>query len=350
MKRISLDKKNYKFKVKYKFHKSPFFKYKSKITNKNYSGGASDIFEVYLSYKDNKEYIASPNIYNSNIDIFLLIKNKKLKSLEGHKRGIRTIRYFINNKDDNEYLISADHDKKVIVWDITNNYNIKHYINTLYNKDISSCLLFFQTNINDDYIITSSNYIGNHVKTSGTKIFSLNNGKLIKYIINSNNYYTGYLLSWYNKTNNKYYLIEIAFNNIIINNLLDNELYYQSRQGPEIFQNSGFIFNKENNEYLCCSSTNGYINIWNLYNKNLFKVIYIKRSFFMHIINWNNKNIIVADLNKNSAKIIDIESGQVISNIKENNEVVCVKKVYHPIYGESLLIAARDNTIKLWII
>ena len=89
MKSISLDKKNYKFKVKYKFHKSPFFKYKSKITNKNYSGGVSDIFEVYLSYKDNKEYIASPNIYNSNINIFLLIKNKKLKSLKGHKKNVK---------------------------------------------------------------------------------------------------------------------------------------------------------------------------------------------------------------------------------------------------------------------
>lgn len=70
----------------------------------------------------------------------------------------------------------------------------------------------------------------------------------------------------------------------------------------------------------------------------------------MHIINWNNKYIIVADLENYSAKIIDIESGQVISNIKHNSRVVSVKKVYHPIYGESLLTAARDNTIKLWII
>ena len=169
------------------------------------------------------------------------------------------------------------------MWDITNNYDIKHYINTLYNKDISSCLLFFQTNINDDYIITSSNYIGNHVKTSGTKIFSLNNGKLIKYIINSNNYYTGYLLSWYNKTNNKYYLIEIAFNNIIINNLLENELYYQSRQGPEIFQNIGFIFNKENNEYLCCSSTNGFILIYGIYIIKIYLKLFISKEVFLCI-------------------------------------------------------------------
>ena len=236
------------------------------------------------------------------------------------------------------------------MWDITNNYDIKHYINTLYNDDISSCLLFFPPNINDDYIITSSNYIGNNKETSATKIFSLNNGEYIKYIFNSNNYYICYLLSWYNKKNNKYYLVELAYNNIIINNLLENELYCQLKLNPEGFHNSGFIFNKENNEYLCSSSTKGYINIWDLNNKILFKVIHIKGSFLMHIINWNNKYIIVADLENYSAKIIDIESGQVISNIKHNSRVVSVKKVYHPIYGESLLTAARDNTIKLWII
>jgi len=81
--------KNYLFKKNYKFHKSPFFKYKSEIINTNYNGGTNNTFEVYLSYKDNKEYIASPNIYNSNIDIFLLIKNKKLKSLKGHKKNVK---------------------------------------------------------------------------------------------------------------------------------------------------------------------------------------------------------------------------------------------------------------------
>ena len=32
------------------------------------------------------------------------------------------------------------------------------------------------------------------------------------------------------------------------------------------------------------------------------------------------------------------------------DKVVCIKKIYHPIYGESLLSGARDNTIKLWTI
>ena len=350
MKNIFLDEKNYKFKINYKFHKSPFFKYKSKITRTNYSGGANDIFEVYLSYKDNKEYIASPNTKTSNIDIFILLGNKKLNSLVGHKNDIRTVRYFINYKNNNEYLISADTKKIVIVWDITNNYKLKHYLKTLYYDDISSCLLFFPPNINEDYIITSSNSIGNDVETSAAKIYSLNNGKYIKYISNSNNYYICYLLSWYNKENNKYYLVELAYQNIIINNLLEDEFYCQLKHEPEGFHNSGFIYNKGNSKYLCCLTTNGYINIWDLYNKNLFKAININGSFLMHIINWNNKYIVVSDIENNSAKIIDIESDQVISIIKPNNKVVSAKKLYHPIYGESLLIAARDHTIKLWII
>ena len=115
----------YESKIKYKFHKKPNLKYKHIITEHNYSGGANDVFEVYLSFKDNKEYIASPNFFNLNLDIFLLLENQKLLSLTGHKSNIRTIRYFINFKNNNEYLISADDDKIVIIFDITNNYNIK---------------------------------------------------------------------------------------------------------------------------------------------------------------------------------------------------------------------------------
>jgi len=347
MKNIDFNEKNYKNKINYKFHKSPFFKYKSEITNTNYNGGANDVFEVYLSYKDNKEYIASPN-KNKQIDIFILLENKKLKSLEGHEFVIRTIRYFINYKNNNEYLISADSNKIVIVWDITDNYSIKYNFKNSYDDYNRSCLLFFLPNNNDDFIIISSNSIGN-INTSATKIYSLNTGEYIKYIPNSNNYYICYLLYWHNKKNNKFYLVELAYQNIIINNLLENELYCQLKHEPEGYHNSGFIFNKGNNEYLCCSSSKGYINIWDLYNKNLFKVIHINGSFLMHIINWNNKYFIVSDI-YNSIKIIDIETEQVVTNIKQNKGVVCIKKIYHPIYGESLLSAGRDDRIKLWII
>ena len=213
---------------------------------------------------------------------------------------------------------------------------------------MSSCLLLFPPNINDNYIITSSNSISNNIDKSATKIYSLNNGKYFKYIKGSNNYYICYLLSWHNKKNNNYYLIELAHEKILIENLLEDELYCKLIKESEAYHNSGFIFNKGNNEYLCCSSTNGYINIWDLYNKNIFKYINTNGCFLMHIINWNNKYVIVADLDNNAFKIIDIGLGEIISNYKHNAGVVSIKKIFLPNYGESLLSASRDEKIRLW--
>jgi len=326
-------------------------KFKIDITNTNEDSGCNDIFEVFISYKDNKEYIISPNKDNYNLDIFTLLDNKIIKSLIGHKNHIRTVRYFLNNKDYNEYLISADENKIVIIWDITNNYNIKYQINTNYDSDIHSCLLVFPHNNNDNYIITSTDSTSNDNDKSATKIYSLNSGNFIKYINNTNNNQINYLLSWTNKKNNKYYLIQSAVCKTIINNLLEDELYCELINEPEDYHNSGFIYSIDNNDYLCNSSINGYINIWDLYNKNIFKVINTNNCYLMHIIQWSNKYIITANYNNNTFKIINLENGA-IKDIKNQHtySVICIKKIYHPNYGESLLSAGEDNAIKLWII
>ena len=51
-----------------------------------------------------------------------------------------------------------------------------------------------------------------------------------------------------------------------------------------------------------------------------------------------------------SFKILDFENNKVITDIKTDNYIICLKKIYHPIYGESLLTADRGKKIKLWII
>ena len=53
-----------------------------------------------------------------------------------------------------------------------------------------------------------------------------------------------------------------------------------------------------------------------------------------------------------SFKIIDLEENKTICDIngQHTGKLVCIKKMYHPLYGESLLSAANDNTIKLWVI
>ena len=134
---------------------------------------------------------------------------------------------------------------------------------------------------NSDYLCSSSSngYIN---------IWDLYNKKIFKII----NIDECYLLSWYNKKNNKYYIIQFSYE-IIINNLLEDELYSELKQEPETDHFSGFIYYKDNNDYLCSSSDNGYINIWDLYNKNIFKVINTNNCLLYHIIQRNNKYIIV---------------------------------------------------------
>ena len=74
--------------------------------------------------------------------------------------------------------------------------------------------------------------------------------------------------------------------------------------------------------------------------------------YYIILLNGIVKYIIVDDYYNKSFKIIDLEQNKVICDIKgqHTDYVKCIKKIYHPIYGESLLSAALDNTIKLWII
>ena len=53
-----------------------------------------------------------------------------------------------------------------------------------------------------------------------------------------------------------------------------------------------------------------------------------------------------------SFKIIDFENYVVINEFKGQHldRLKCIKKIYHPIYGESLFSTGEGNTIKVWTI
>jgi len=357
--------------ISHKFLRQPQnLKYKLNISYTNDFKGVNDLFEVFVCNNDHKEYVVSKNINNYNLDVYTLLDNNLLLSLQGHKNRITNIRYFINKINFDEYLISADMNGKVILWDIINNYNIKYTIscsnyNILMESGIDlqriltlrfprdqiviySCLLVFDINNEDNYIISSINNISEDINESITKIYSLNNGELIKSFENKIKIF--YLLSWYNKKDSQYYIVQFGNESIVINSLLKNKLYSEFIQKPEGLHYSGFIYRKADNEYLLSCSTNGYINIWDLNNKNLFKTINSDNCRLMSIIKWNNQYIIVSDLD-NSIIILDIEKLKFVDKIEggATEGIKCIKKIYHPTYGESLLSCGRDKVIKLWI-
>ena len=334
------------------FKKNPNLKFKQDIIKSNNSSGFNDLFEVYRSKKDNCQYLVSPNSLTHNLDIISLNNNKLISSLKGHKKSITTVRYFTGDNK-KEYLISSDINQVVIVWDISYKKVIYYKIKLQYKNWIYSCCILV---LNDyDYAITSCCGEGN------TKVYLLKNIKatFLKNIYESKNNNVYYLMTWYNEKDKNYYLIQFCKKKIVVNNIEKNIIYTIFGENEDGFSYmNGFIYspevNSDNNykDYLFANSNNGYIYIWDLYEKNLVFRIFIKNCLINNIIQWNKNIIILSDLNKNSIKILLIDYGIVINDIYSQHDVgiLCIKKTFHPIYGESLLSSGQDGSIKLWTI
>ena len=341
---VEIKNKEYFEKINYEFKKNPNIKYISNISdNKN----GSLIFDVFISFKDSKEYIIVKN--KNDIDIYLLLDYKKIVSLKGHNTDIVIAKYYMNNKDYKDYLISTDYMKIVIIWDIKNNYNILQRIQTYYKELIYNCLLIFPHNKDDNFISLCSSAI-EYYYLSVLKIFSLNKGIIVKESKNPLMIKNFCILSWYNKNNDEYYIIKIDYGRVQISSLLENEIYSTFITENEGIHYDGLIYNKNDKDYLCVSSFNGYLDIQDLYDKILYKSIYIQNCKLNKIIKWNDKYIIITDYENNSFKIIDIENNKAISSINclHTENILCIKKIYHPIYGESILYSGNDSIIRLF--
>ena len=340
-------------------------KFKYDLVNTNTKGGLNDIFEVFKSIKDNEDYLVSPNKMNFHLDLINLKNNKFYGSLKGHQKKVTSVRYFLNNYINNEYLISSDEIGIIFIWDISDSYKKLFTLNTKYNDIIYSCLLIFtetnyesdnsNTERNNGYIITSTYDISKENQNSATKIYSMVNGEFINYIKNTNTNSVFYLLSWINKKDKRNYIIQFCYLKILITNLLDDDdVYAELTQEQKLSHYSGFIYEKKSEDkvYLYSSSKNGIINIWDLYSKVLINSIDSEGSILCHIIQWDDKYAIVADYNGKSFRIINMETLKVEQNIGNSHtkEVKSIKKVRLPILGDSLLTAGNDNVIKLWSI
>ena len=260
------NEKNFINKINYEFKHPPNLKFKSNIAKYLLDEFTFykkiNVFEVFTSHKDNMEYLALPN--KNKLNIIQLIDNKKIKTLKGHHNNIMIVEYYINHKNyNNEYLISIEGDNIVIIWDINNNYNIIHKFGESWDHTLVTCLLYFPYNFNEDYIITPMH----DCDEKGTKVYLFPSGKLVKYINTEYNYINS-ILPWYNKNEKKDYIIQISEEKIYINNINEDNYYCELNQKGENYGNfNGFIYNKNNNDYLCVSNY-GDINIWDFFKKN----------------------------------------------------------------------------------
>ena len=329
-----------------KFINNPNLFFKEIITENNDSCGILDIFEIFIDF-NNYKVLASPNKQNHKIDLYNLdYKNKLLKSLKGHNNFITFIKLFYDPLKNRKYLISIDNIKLVIIWDICNNYS-KRKIILDYKGLIYNASLIFNIYDNDYLITTSYNLL------EYTKLFSFDTIKFIRNIYYTDKNNTRYTITWERENYEGFYLIEFCDHKISIVNIFEDEIFFELKTDDKNEKyNNGFLFYKNNVEYLCCGGWEGNIYIWNMKELILENKIELYDFYGLgYLIPWSDNIIIVTSFIERGIIIVDFKYSKIVSFYPHMHDkgIVCIKKIYHNIYGESLLIGFNDGIIKLWV-
>ena len=308
--------------------------------------GVNDYFEPFhLKNDESTVYIAvkckeeSSDI--SNIDVIKMSSIndiKKIKSLSGHQKRIVFIKYFKNPYTLQEYLISGDREEIVRAWEIIdeNNFQLLCVIKTNYGRllmqqSIYNCLIYFTEN--RSYIITTT------VTNNYSRLYDLENGSLIKDISLTYYNYTFYLIRY------KEYIIDCCKNFVMIFNPINEEVYSKIENSYTKGDNRSccIIYNKNDNDYLYISNSNGYVIEYCLNTKVVMYNFDINKDLY-HIIFWDLNNLIIAQYNSEYLGLVDIKNKNIKNLIKCRKTFMCVKKILLNKNNEILLASGEDST------
>ena len=308
--------------------------------------GVNDYFEPFhLKNDESTVYIAvkckeeSSDI--SNIDVIKMSSIndiKKIKSLSGHQKRIVFIKYFKNPYTLQEYLISGDREEIVRAWEIIdeNNFQLLCVIKTNYGRlimqqSIYNCLIYFTEN--RSYIITTT------VTNNYSRLYDLENGSLIKDISLTYYNYTFYLIRY------KEYIIDCCKNFVMIYNPINEEVYSKIENSYTKGDNRSccIIYNKNDNDYLYISNSNGYVIEYCLNTKVVMYNFDINKDLY-HIIFWDLNNLIIAQYNSEYLGLVDIKNKNIKNLIKCRKTFMCVKKILLNKNNEILIASGEDST------
>lgn len=329
------------------FPANPIFFFKEKIIEKKAACiGYNCDFEVYYSKEENKMYVFIGDIHSNDISMISLPENKVVRNLKGHQNLIINIRYFSDVSKEKEYLVSSDYDKKVIVWDIKNDFKLICTITTEFKGYIYSCLMLVKNNAN--LLI-----ISNVDESAQTKVYDFQKNVQVSTIPGKQIFY---LIYWYNMKDNNDYVIQCGKGEVSIINLLSGGSYASfSPENKNHIVFGGVLFSKEDSpnkivDFLLTIGSQGCINIYNLDSKKLVKNIKLNDAHLCNVLRWNEKFMIILNSFGKLLEVINLDTYEVQSEVccpEFDREEKFIKKVIHPIYGECLISISPRNTLKL---
>ena len=179
----------------------------------------------------------------------------------------------------------------------------------------------------------------------------------IEYTKDTSVYYLDY---WNEKKDDGklyHYIIQLVKNSVIIHSFTEGKEIQRFDTGEKYANNlCGMVYKKNGKDLLITSATRGLIQVIDLESKKLLWSKEYNDVFFYNFVKWNENIILLYDAFQRRIFVLDTntEGNQAYKII---SKVLCpemfydkfIKKVNHPVYGESLLSIGVDWRIKLWV-
>ena len=110
------------------------------------------------------------------------------------------------------------------------------------------------------------------------------------------------------------------------------------------------ICTKEGKIYLIESDIVGFVRIWDFDVGSMLKKYLIGEKLKLRGICLWNEDYVFVGASDRKIKLVDLKNGEVVDNLKCNDIVTTIKKIYSYKFGECLLLQGRSNNgqIKLW--
>ena len=326
--------------------------------------GLNESFDIFKSELNGNNYLIVANKNNNNIDIINIESNKLIKSIKNNPSKFIYIKYFQKIETKKNYLITINIKNAINIYEFSeeNNFEKINLLLTIITKkefnntfNFINSTLIFNIKINSklfDILLVSSR--ARYMEEYPTLIYNIKNGQELKEISHTKKNMTRFMIPWYNKNDDNYYLIELCEELLIVINILYNNIYAKLDEEKFKSFNTGFVHELNDIDFLFVADSCGQIQVFNLFSKEIcFKIDVRKNKSNIRLyglILWNYNYLIVNDDNNKSIIVIDLKNKYIIGSTynEHNNSVRCIKRIRHKKYGECLITGGDDHFIKLF--
>ena len=343
----------------------PYFTFIENIYTKCDSDyGLNESFDIFKSELNGNNYLIVANKNNNNIDIINIESNKLVKSIKNNPSKFIYIKYFQKIETKKNYLITINIKNAINIYEFSeeNNFEKINLLLTIITKkefnntfNFINSTLIFNIKINSklfDILLVSSR--ARYMEEYPTLIYNIKNGQELKEISHTKKNMTRFMIPWFNKNDDNYYLIELCEELLIVINILYNNIYAKLDEEKFKSFNTGFVHELNDIDFLFVADSCGQIQVFNLFSKEIcFKIDVRKNKSNIRLyglILWNYNYLIVNDDNNKSIIVIDLKNKYIIGSTynEHNDSVRCIKRIRHKKYGECLITGGDDHFIKLF--